>query len=382
MATQYVNLLEADDPIEVAVLAEDLLNEGQVVVFPTETVYGAAARLDRPAAVERLRAIRGGAAAAFTPHVASPARARQIIGQSQGLASRMMRKLWPGPVALTFDVADPDRQALVDLTGLSESELFIDGTITLRCPDHPIAEAILDGVEGPVALARVDTASGADPFTPSIRQSLSPEIAMIIDSGPTRYSKPSTIARVRADRYDIVRAGVFDQRIIDRLMKTTVLFVCSGNTCRSPMAAALARKQLRDAYREDDAGLEKLGVVVASAGTFAAPGMRATPQAVDAVAMLGGELSSHRSTTLTPELIHQADHIFTMGRSHAQAVMMMSPGARDKVQMLDPEGDVDDPIGSDLSVYQSLARTFQGLIARRLSETVLKSNPPAGKAGK
>ena len=83
---------------------------------------------------------------------------------------------------------------------------------------------------------------------------------------------------MRDDGYDIVRSGVYDERIIERLLRTTVLFVCSGNTCRSPMAEALARDVLAKGMNVSPDDLEKKGVIVLSAGSFALPGARATPQ--------------------------------------------------------------------------------------------------------
>ena len=85
-----------------------------------------------------------------------------------------------------------------------------------------------------------------------------------------------------------------------------------------------------------------------SAGKLRDARRRATPQAVAAVKDLGADLTHHRSRPLTVELIHQADVIFTMGRSHAQAVTALVPSAAEKVATLDPAGDIDDPIGGDV----------------------------------
>jgi protein-tyrosine-phosphatase len=108
--------------------------------------------------------------------------------------------------------------------------------------------------------------------------------------------------------------------------------------------------------------------------------MKASPPAVEAVAILGGDLNSHRSRTLTPELVNQADVIFTMGQSHAQTVAALSPPATTRVMPLDPDGDVEDPIGGDVSLYLSLARQFEELIPRRLDETVM-ADILAGRSG-
>jgi protein-tyrosine-phosphatase len=249
--------------------------------------------------------------------------------------------------------------------------LYDGGSITLRCPDHVVATDVLERVPGPIALSAVETPGVSSDGKLSFEY-LDGKVDLAFDAGPTRYSKPSTIVKVGRDKWEIVRAGIYDQRIIERMLRTTVLFVCSGNTCRSAMSEAIARKVIAEELHVPEEGLENKGISVLSAGSFAMPGTRATPAAVEAVRPLGADLTRHRSRPLSVELIHQADVIYTMGRAHSAAVAALVPSARDKTLTLDPEGDIEDPIGGEPALYRDLAMTLKGLIEKRLKEKVLR----------
>ncbi|HYO11180.1 MAG TPA: Sua5/YciO/YrdC/YwlC family protein [Tepidisphaeraceae bacterium] len=372
MSVPIVPIFETGDYEQQVARAVALLRDGGVVVLPTETVYGAAGVLGNDKAMDRLRAIRGQSdSKPFTIHLARAEQAARLIGEVGETAERLMKKLWPGPVALVFDVPADRRAQVSRELGVAESDIYANGTITLRCPDHIVATDVIGRADVPIVL----TVAGGSPQGPAdaIAAELEGRADLIFDAGPTRFSKPSTILHVKPEGqgYDILRAGVYDERIIERLLRTTILFICSGNTCRSPMAEALARATLAKRLNVTPDELEKKGITVVSAGAFAMPGSRATPQAVEAVKPMGGDLTRHRSRPLTVELIHQADVIFTMGRSHAAAVTALVPSAAEKTMTLDPGGDIDDPIGGDLTLYQSLAGTMQQLLEKRLAEKVI-----------
>src|SRR5882724_11391534 len=129
----------------------------------------------------------------------------------------------------------------------------------------------------------------------------------------------------------------------------TILFVCTGNVCRSPMAEGIFRQAIRGRsdYR------------VVSAGLGAMEGQSPSPYAVQAVRELGIDISGQRSRMLTPELVHQADFIFGMTHSHIDTVMLLYPHAAEKTFLLREfdetldlfEKDISDPIGGAYEVY-------------------------------
>lgn len=364
--------------------AAESLRKGNVVILPTETVYGVAGVVTHPGAREKLREIQSlhagthaldasEPAKPLTLHLARREDAFRYLGSNKEIGDvgmRLLKKVWPGPVGLVFAVSAARRAEVAGALKVEESVLYdARGEITLRCPDHPLTARIIAAAGGDVVLTRAASKTGAPALRPQdIADDVTARVDQVVDAGPTRLTRPSTLLRVRAKGYDIVRAGVYDARIIDRMLKTTILFVCSGNTCRSPMAEAIARKLLAERFGVAQDAIEDKGVQVLSAGTFAFPGAKATPEGAEAVRALGGDLSKHRSSPLTVELVHLADAIFTMSKSHRAAVLSMVPAAASKTFTLDPAGDIEDPIGSDAAVYRKLAGELEKLIARRLEE--------------
>jgi protein-tyrosine phosphatase len=349
----------------------EALSAGGIVVLPTETVYGAAGVLNNHAARDRLRTLRGGVTdRPFTVHLADPSDAEDYIDAPNEYAQRVLRKLWPGPVSLSFDVSESRRRNVASTLGVDQSDLYDGSTITLRCPDHIVATDVIAHTSGPVVLTAAGSDAGASWRADRAAAELDGKVDLILDAGPTKYAKPSTTIKVLDGRYEIIRPGVYDERIIERLLRTTILYVCSGNTCRSPMAEAITRQLLAQKLSLPELELERRGYSVLSAGSFALPGARAAPQAVQAVRDMGADLSHHRSRPLTVELIHQADRIYAMSQSHARAVTALVPAATEKVETLDPTGDIEDPIGGDVALYQHLAGFMRELIAKRLQQQV------------
>lgn len=137
-----------------------------------------------------------------------------------------------------------------------------------------------------------------------------------------------------------------------------ILFVCSGNTCRSPMAEALIR------YEAERRGLS--GLEFRSAGLHAAPGSRASSEAVEEMAARGIDISRRPAVQITRKMIEEADAVLTMTHSQANALMDEMPQYSAKVHTIGgfagKSGDVEDPWMGDAAEYERTATQLTELV--------------------
>jgi protein-tyrosine phosphatase len=155
-------------------------------------------------------------------------------------------------------------------------------------------------------------------------------------------------------------------------MTYTVLFLCTGNIGRSPLAAALARHKMARALGTEGPSLEEAGIFVLSAGTLAPEGMTASPRGVAVAAEHGVDLTGHVSTRLTISMAEAADRIFCMDT--AQVEYVRSLGAHSTAELLVPKGeDIPDPRGHDLEFYRRVRDQIEAALDERLPEILAEA---------
>lgn len=373
MDTEVIGIDPQVGEAEAARHAAEVVTHGGLAAFPTETVYGLAARADDREAVQRLRDVKSrGADQAFTVHIGSAADAARFAPELAGLATRFIRKAWPGPLTLVVRVDDPSAApVMAGLNGSAAAAMYYQNTIGLRCPDEPVAQALLQAVEAPVVAASANLAGRPPPWTArDVLQQLRGRIDLLVDGGQTRYAKPSTIVRVTGSSYELLREGVYDAGIVERLSTLRLLLVCTGSTCRSPMAAALAKKMLAERVGCRPEELSARGIVVESAGT-AGGGSGASPNALAVMARRSIDLSEHIPAALSPEMVQRADYVFVMTRSHRDTVVGMAPLAADRVALLLDDQDIHDPLGGSEDEYERCAQTLEQGLQARLQEVIV-----------
>ncbi len=359
---------DSDIPLAVESAAKALM-DGSLVAFPTETVYGVGACANHPDALAALRHLKERSdAKPFTLHIGRSEDISLYLPERNLYEKFFFSKVWPGPVTVISHLTQSQIQHLTTVKpDLNPGELYYRDTIGIRYPDDPFCKLLLGSIDCPIVASSANFAGKIPPVSAGqVMEELNGKIDLIIDSGETRYKGPSTIVDLNENQINVLREGVVPDSYLKKLHPMTIIFVCTGNTCRSPMAAGFGRSILAQKTGCPIDQLPQKGYNIISAGIMAFPGAPATNEAIRACQTVGIDISQHEACVLTVDLIRKANLIFAMDFPHYRAIIDLEPQARDYTMLLLENKGIADPIGQSFDVYRQCAIQIAEGVSQRL----------------
>jgi tRNA threonylcarbamoyl adenosine modification protein (Sua5/YciO/YrdC/YwlC family) len=290
--------------------AAHILKSGGLVIIPTETVYGIAANMLNQKAVDRLYEIKKRPKdKPFSVHIAKKDKVEDFARSIPISAYKLMDKFWPGPLTLIL-------------------KAIKGGGVGLRMPDNEIALRVISEAHDPIICPSSNLSGEPAPvdFEGAIKD-LDGLVDFAIDAGETKLGLESSVVDLTGDQPVFLRIGAVKKDEIEAaISKKHILFICTGNSCRSVMAEALLKKKMEERKRDD--------VEVSSAGIMILAGLSASQGTRDVLAREGMDVSKHLSQKATKEMIKKSDLILVMEKLHEDAILHIAPEVKNRVFLL------------------------------------------------
>lgn len=373
MTARVIQIRGQEERLDRIKQVAEVLDAGGLVAFPTETVYGIACRV-KPDSLARLGAVKGRSTNKhYTLHIGQIDEYRKYVPKAGVRAEKLIRKAWPGPLTLVFELSAADAGEMKDqIDNQAFETLYKNNSIGIRCPDHPAASLLLRVASGPIVAPSANL-PGKQPASDAaeVLAQLSDQIDLVLDGGPCKYRRSSTVAKVGSRGVEVLREGVYSPDQLQAMSEVRFLFVCTGNTCRSPMAEGLFRRHLAEKIGSDIDDLGKMGYKVVSAGMMNLAGAPASTEAVMACERKGVDIRDHTSQHLTRPLVEASDYVFCMTRSHSEQVISVSPEAERKCSLLANDSEIPDPIGRPQEYFDNCASIIEAAVKARIRGFIL-----------
>lgn len=317
--------------------AQVIFNEG-IVALPTETVYGLAGRADKKEVVEKLYKIKQRPGEKpFAYVVDNPQEATDnYFFTLPPFGYRLIERFWPGPLTIIYYAPD-------------------DRKIGVRVPSHVVAKEIFKEANVPVYLPSANISGEKEAVSASeVEAIFDGKIDLVVDSGSSSHAQASTVIDLTQHPFKILREGVvLGKDIVEVFVKKRVLFVCTGNSCRSPLAQFLLEKYLREVKPHLESRYQ-----IISCGIHALENSRISTSAASILRDQEGiDARWFRAKKMDRHIILSSDLIFTMEDSQSNYILSFEPTVQGRIfslkKFLPPqlERDIPDPIGGSFELY-------------------------------
>jgi len=317
-----------------------IAREGKIVAFPTETVYGIGAPMSLPGVFEKLCELKGrDLSKAVTFHIGEWEMVDYLQVDRTPEFRFLTREFWPGPLTLVVKNRTGEK-------------------IGLRFPRNLLATALINQTGEPFLATSANLSGQPSPKSANdVLSSFDGKIEALIDGGACELGEDSTVVDIsNPSDPQVLRAGANIEEIelaLERIKsgkfpRKKILVVCTGNSCRSPMAEGWIKDELAGQNLAEE-------IQVTSCGVGARTGMTATSEAVYVMKNREVDIADHRSKPCSREDVMNADLILAMGKQHYVFITGMVPSAKEKIRVLN----VIDPIGMGMNVYEDVMNVIE-----------------------
>ncbi len=306
--------------------------EGKMVAFPTETVYGVGGPMSVQGLREKLIHLKGrDENKPFSYHIGEWDMIDFLKISRTAVFRFFSRLFWPGPVTLLVETSDHQK-------------------IGIRFPNQRLARTLINATGEPFIATSANLSEEPSPHTAEeVMQKLGHKIDYLIDGGTTEFREDSTLVDLTVHPPEILREGAKIEEVrkaiekvkTNKFPRKRILFVCTGNSCRSPMAVGWLVHELKRKGLGDE-------IEVSSCGIAARMGLPPTAEAVYVMKNREIDISAHRSRPCTREDVVESDLIMVMSEEHQSFITSLVPNSKDKIKTLE----VKDPIGLGMNEYE------------------------------
>jgi tRNA threonylcarbamoyl adenosine modification protein (Sua5/YciO/YrdC/YwlC family) len=357
--------------------AGSVIRRGGLVAFPTGTVYGLGADAFSKTAISQVYKVKErDRKKPLSILISKKEDLHDLVTKIPESAKALMKKFWPGPLTLILPASNR----------LSKLLTANSGTVGVRISDNKIALALIRESGVPITSPSANISGHPNPGSQEdVLRELGGKIDLVIDGGPSDSKLPSTVVDLTGESLNILREGKISKTILEGAMdeKKTVLFVCTGNSCRSVIAEWLFKKMLGEVMEQHPSKRKILAnIEVLSAGISPFPGMNSPPGTLKVMQEEGIDVSGRKAAPMTPELASKSSLILVMEERHKRETLNMAPECKDKIFLLkefsgnrEENLDIPDPIGHSLGVYKEctseIKRGLKGLMEKILSSDII-----------